>query len=256
MLSPDLRASAARSLISRPNTPPTKQVQTLDYSCIVFDTAPTGHTLRLLNFPNILEKGLNKLISLKGAMGGMMGQVTRMLGGGEENVTEQLLGKVSQRVQDADGFELKRKCWTSYPSSWTHSPERDLVLCSMGAPSCCVSSRPELTASLSLLQVEGMLDVVKQINQQFKDPVMTTFVCVCIPEFLSLYETERLVQVGCRAGPTPEPRLHCGIAVGCTLLCFTRCSSLPLLLHGLTPSELCRCWCRSSRNTRSIRTTS
>lgn len=112
-----------------------KQVQTLDYSCIVFDTAPTGHTLRLLNFPTILEKGLNKLMSLKQTMGGLMGQMGRMMGGGEGDVSEQLLGKV-----------------------------------------------------------EGMLEIVKKINEQFKDPELTTFVCVCIPEFLSLYETERLVQ--------------------------------------------------------------
>lgn len=50
-------------------------VQTMDYSVIVFDTAPTGHTLRLLQFPSTLEKGLTKMMTLKNKFGGLLSQV-------------------------------------------------------------------------------------------------------------------------------------------------------------------------------------
>ncbi|KAK4741289.1 hypothetical protein SAY87_024877 [Trapa incisa] len=112
-----------------------KLVQTMDYSIIVFDTAPTGHTLRLLQFPSTLEKGLAKMMSLKNRFGGLLIQATRLFGLGDEFGEDALLGRL-----------------------------------------------------------ESMKEVIERVNKQFKNPDLTTFICVCIPEFLSLYETERLVQ--------------------------------------------------------------
>ena len=111
-----------------------KYVQVMEFSCIVFDTAPTGHTLRLLSFPTVLQKGLDKLIQLKSRFSGMFEQFMPLLGL-DASIPDMMMGKL-----------------------------------------------------------EGTKAVIEKVNAQFKDPDLTTFVCVMIPEFLSLYETERLVQ--------------------------------------------------------------
>ena len=111
-----------------------KYVQVMEFSCIVFDTAPTGHTLRLLSFPTVLQKGLDKLIQLKSRFSGLFDQFMPMMGL-DASIPDMMMGKL-----------------------------------------------------------EGTKAVIEKVNIQFKDPDLTTFVCVMIPEFLSLYETERLVQ--------------------------------------------------------------
>jgi len=112
-----------------------KQVDSMDYSVIVFDTAPTGHTLRFLSFPTMLDKLFGKLLGLQSSFGNMFSQFMPLMGMSGENT---------------EGVVLNR--------------------------------------------IEQLRTIVRKVNSQFKNPNLTTFVCVCIPEFLSLYETERLVQ--------------------------------------------------------------
>jgi arsenite-transporting ATPase len=112
-----------------------KNVKTMPFSVIIFDTAPTGHTLRLLNFPNLLDKGLSKIVTLKQNLGTLFSQLSAMMG----------------------------------------------------------RNNADLTFNTIFDKMEQMKGVIEEINGQFKDPALTTFVVVCIPEFLSMYETDRLV---------------------------------------------------------------
>jgi arsenite/tail-anchored protein-transporting ATPase len=71
----------------------------MDYSVVVFDTAPTGHTLRLLQFPATLEKGLEKMMELKNRFGGLLNQVFYIHFNILENhFLEKLLGYVSNML--------------------------------------------------------------------------------------------------------------------------------------------------------------
>lgn len=103
----------------------------VEYQTIVFDTAPTGHTLRFLQLPTTLETLLSKFSEISGKFGPLLGN---LLGGGADK-------------------------------------------------------QQDLLSKLQDIQV-----TVSEVNKQFLNPDLTTFICVCILEFLSLYETERLIQ--------------------------------------------------------------
>jgi len=96
------------------------------YDVVVFDTAPTGHTMRFLQFPSNIQ-------SLMGGFGnvipnGLFSTVSRALG-----------------MENSVNYERMQK----------------------------------------------QLDIA---SKRLKNPNECTFICVLLPEFLPLYETERLIQ--------------------------------------------------------------
>ena len=51
---------------------------------VVIDTAPTGHTLRLLELPEVMDTMVGRILQLRERLGGMMDGLKGMLGGGED----------------------------------------------------------------------------------------------------------------------------------------------------------------------------
>lgn len=81
-----------------------KHVKGMEYSVIVFDTAPTGHTLRFLSFPTVLEKALAKFSSFGRSLGPMFNQVSSAAQRGEG------AGRVLAGV-GANELETGQKCF-------------------------------------------------------------------------------------------------------------------------------------------------
>lgn len=72
-----------------------------NYDRIIIDTAPTGHTLRLLGFPDFLDNFLEKVIKLRGRLGGILSLLSGMMGSGT-NVVE----KADQAVEKLQEYKL------------------------------------------------------------------------------------------------------------------------------------------------------
>jgi arsenite-transporting ATPase len=58
------------------------------YDYIVFDTAPTGHTLRLLKLPDVMSSAMGKMITVRSQVSDLADSVRSFMGGGEENGEE------------------------------------------------------------------------------------------------------------------------------------------------------------------------
>lgn len=141
----------------------------------------TGHTLRLLQFPTTLQKGLDKLMSFKSAIG------ARKEG---EKIDSFLLHFV---------FLLRERtmknsfCSSLFPLFQPRNPPPHKKGGAMATMGPLLGAPADMQDAL-IGKLDELKSVVDEVNTQFRNPELTTFVCVCIPEFLSLYETERLVQ--------------------------------------------------------------
>ncbi len=107
-----------------------------DYDLVIFDTAPTGHTLKLLEMPMIIGKSMEKILELKLQFSPVIDSMGGVLG----SDFDQKLNKFFNNMNN-------------------------------------------------------LKDFMQKVSDRFKDAERTTFIAVCIPEFLSVYETERLVEI-------------------------------------------------------------
>lgn len=63
---------------------------------VVFDTAPTGHTLRLLTLPDFLEMTIGKIIQLRKKLDGAIDLVRGVLGRRRQPATESAIQRLEK----------------------------------------------------------------------------------------------------------------------------------------------------------------
>jgi len=72
------------------------------YDRVIFDTAPTGHTLKLLELPDLLDSWLGRILTLRQRLGSMMAGMRAMFGGGDrEDTSWEMLQNTKEKIRAA-----------------------------------------------------------------------------------------------------------------------------------------------------------
>jgi len=66
---------------------------------VIVDTAPTGHTLRLLQLPEIMDSMVGRLMSFRQRMSGMLDGLKGMFGGGDDAEPSADLDELRERIE-------------------------------------------------------------------------------------------------------------------------------------------------------------
>lgn len=92
-----------------------KNPEYAQFRCVVFDTAPTGHTLRLLTLPDFLNTGVGKIVRLRFTIANALSGLTSFFTGKSGKTVDQAVEKLEQ---------LQARPALLVPARWLHAWDR------------------------------------------------------------------------------------------------------------------------------------
>ncbi|XP_031482596.1 ATPase GET3B-like [Nymphaea colorata] len=163
------------------------------FTRIVFDTAPTGHTLRLLSLPDFLDASIGKILKLKQKLASATSAIKSVFGqeGAQDNASDKLeqlrdrMAKVRELFRDADSTEfvivtiptvmaINESSRLRASLKKEHVPVKRLIvnqLLPQSASDCkfCAMKRKDQTRALELIQTDPELMDLKLIQAPLVD---------------------------------------------------------------------------------------
>jgi arsenite-transporting ATPase len=133
-----------------------KLVRSLDFAVTVFDTAPTGHTLRLLGMPETMGRALGKMAGLRSQFGGIFGQLSRSFGFGGGDGAEGGAGDPFARIGEM--HEVVQEVGRLF-----RDPAKTTFVCVLTAEFLPLYETERLVQELARLEIDTHNLVVNQL---------------------------------------------------------------------------------------------